>query len=174
MVDAGESQPVLAQARPDAGNPRPERGERPERNGDEQRRGRRGRGRDRHRGERRDQVPAHVDPSVVEAQRRIHELESQREQEPQHAEPRHEEPRHEEPRREEPRHEEPRREEPRHEEPRIDAKKDLEDAGLVMIESRAPTQPIVEEQVQLGRPRRERVRPPSQDEDLQQVETGKK
>ena len=32
----------------------------------------------------------------------------------------------------------------------------------------------VEEQVQLGRPRRERVRPPAQDEDLQQVETGKK
>jgi hypothetical protein len=43
-----------------------------------------------------------------------------------------------------------------------------------MIESRAPTQPIAEEQVQLGRPRRERIRPPAQDDDLQQVETGKK
>jgi hypothetical protein len=75
----------------------------------------------------------------------------------------------------EPRREEPRREEPRHEAPRIDAKKDLEEAGLVMVESRAPSQPVVEqEQVQLGRPRRERPRPPAQDEDLQQVETGKK
>jgi hypothetical protein len=94
-----------------------------------------------------------------------------------HAEPRHEEPRHEEPRHEEPRHEEPRREEPRHEEPKIEAKKILEDAGLVMIETdraRAPTQPVAEEQVPLGRPRRERPRTPPQDEDLQQVETGKK
>jgi hypothetical protein len=33
---------------------------------------------------------------------------------------------------------------------------------------------VVEEQVQLGRPRRERPRLPAQDEDLQQVETGKK
>jgi hypothetical protein len=33
---------------------------------------------------------------------------------------------------------------------------------------------VAEEQVQLGRPRRERPRPPAQDEDLQQVETGKK
>lgn len=116
---------------------------------------------------------------MIEAQRRIHELESQREREPQHAEPvhvepRYEEPRHEEPRREEARHEEPRHEEPRHEAPKIDAKKDLEDAGLVMIESRTPTQSVAEEQVQLGRPRRERTRPPAQDEDLQQVETGKK
>jgi len=120
---------------------------------------------------------------VIEAQRRIHELESQREQEPQHAEPRHEEPRHEEarheePRREEPRREEPRREEPRYEEPKIEAKKLLDDAGLTMIEtdrSRAPApQAAPEESVQLGRPRRERQRPPAQDEDLQQVETGKK
>jgi hypothetical protein len=48
----------------------------------------------------------------------------------------------------------------------------------VMIETdraRAPAQPAaVEEQVQLGRPRRERPRLPAQDDDLQQVETGKK
>jgi hypothetical protein len=110
---------------------------------------------------------------VIEAQRRIHELESQREQEPQHTEPPVAEPR----QVEQPQPE-PRRPEPRHEEPRIDAKKDLEDAGLVMIETdraRAPSQPVVEpEQVQLGRPRRERARPAAQDEDLQQVETGKK
>jgi hypothetical protein len=46
-----------------------------------------------------------------------------------------------------------------------------------MIETdraRAPAQPIAEEPAQLGRPRRERPRPPAQDEDLQQVETGKK
>jgi hypothetical protein len=119
---------------------------------------------------------------VIEAQRRIHELESQREREPQHPEPVHAEPRDQEPRREEPRHEEPRREEPRHEEPRheapkIEAKKILEESGLVMIETdraRAPTPPVVEESVQLGRPRRERPRLSSQEEDLQQVETGKK
>jgi hypothetical protein len=47
-----------------------------------------------------------------------------------------------------------------------------------MIETdraRAPSPPPVEpEQVQLGRPRRERPRLPAQEEDLQQVETGKK
>jgi hypothetical protein len=92
-------------------------------------------------------------------------------------EPRHEEPRHEEPRQQESRHEERRHEEPRREEPKIEAKKLLDDAGLVMIETdraRAPTQPVPEEPVQLGRPRREPRRPPTPDEDLQQVETGKK
>ena len=46
-----------------------------------------------------------------------------------------------------------------------------------MIETdraRAPTQPVTEEPAQLGRPRRERPRTPAQDDDLQQVETGKK
>jgi len=46
-----------------------------------------------------------------------------------------------------------------------------------MIETdraRAPAAPVAEEPVQLGRPRRERPRLPAQDEDLQQVETGKK
>jgi hypothetical protein len=109
--------------------------------------------------------------------------EEPRHEQPRHEEPRHEEPRHEEPRHEEPRHqetrrEEPRHEEPRHEEPKIEAKKLLDDAGLVMIETdraRAPAQPAAtEEPMQLGRPRRERPRPPAQDDDLQQVETGKK
>jgi hypothetical protein len=85
---------------------------------------------------------------------------------------------HAEPRHEEPRHEEPRREEPRHEEPKFEPKKILEESGLVMIETdraRAPVQPAAaEEPVQLGRPRRERPRPPAQDDDLQQVETDKK
>jgi hypothetical protein len=54
----------------------------------------------------------------------------------------------------------------------------LDDAGLVMVETdraRAPSQPVMDDEPkQLGRPRRERPRPPAQDEDLQQVETGKK
>jgi hypothetical protein len=120
---------------------------------------------------------------VIEAQRRIHELEAQREQE--HVEPsRHEEPRAEEqaPRVEAPaflvqheQHEEaaPRREEPRSE-PRVDPKELLDSAGLVMIETdrskAGPVVPQAEEPVQLGRPRRERAKP-SEDEPLQQVET---
>jgi ribonuclease E len=58
--------------------------------------------------------------------------------------------------------------------PRIDPKALLESAGLVMIEtdrSKAPAPAPVEEPQHLGRPRRERPKPPSQDDDLQQVET---
>jgi hypothetical protein len=70
-----------------------------------------------------------------------------------------------------------RREEPRREEPRIDAKQLLNEQGLVMIETdraRAPAQPQPAEEAQpVGRPRRERQKPPSQDEELQQVETRK-
>jgi hypothetical protein len=40
--------------------------------------------------------------------------------------------------------------------------------------ARAPTAPVADEPAQLGRPRRERPRLPAQDENLQQVETGKK
>ncbi|HEX6158405.1 MAG TPA: ribonuclease E/G, partial [Burkholderiales bacterium] len=67
---------------------------------------------------------------------------------------------------------EPRRTEPQA--PRIDPKALLESAGLVMIEtdrSKAAPAPIEEAQPHLGRPRRERPKPPSQDDDLQQVET---
>jgi len=72
---------------------------------------------------------------------------------------------------------EPVRAEPRREpqQPRIDPKALLESAGLVMIEtdrSKAPAPaPVEEPQQHLGRPRRERPKPPSQDDDLQQVET---
>jgi hypothetical protein len=87
------------------------------------------------------------------------------------------EARREEPRREEPQHQEPRREEPRRQEPRVDAKQLLNEQGLVMIETdrtRAPAQPqAVEEAQPHGRPRRERTKPQSQDDDLVQVETRK-
>lgn len=57
----------------------------------------------------------------------------------------------------------------------IDARKALEDDGLVMIETdrskAVPVPPLEEEPVRLGRPRRERPRPLPQDEELQQVET---
>jgi len=74
--------------------------------------------------------------------------------------------------------EEPRREEPRREEPRVDAKQLLNEEGLVMIEtdrSRAQVQsPVVEEAQPVGRPRRERPKPPQQDDELVQVETRNK
>jgi hypothetical protein len=129
--------------------------------------------------------------SIAEQQRRIHELESRNEEGREHttqaavpvqpaAAPVQEESRYEPPvetRRDEPRHEEPRREEPRREEPRIDAKQLLNEQGLVMIETdrtRVPVQPQATEEAQpLGRPRRERPKPPSHDEELQQVETRK-
>jgi hypothetical protein len=71
----------------------------------------------------------------------------------------------------------PRAEEPRREEPRVDAKQLLNEQGLVMIETdRSRVQvppPVVEEAQPAGRPRRERPKPPSQDEELVQVETRK-
>lgn len=175
---------------------------RPERDGEEQRRGRRHRGgRGRDRGERADRPREPVgDPAVIEAQRRIHELESRNEQpdlampeasraedtrrpEP---EPREAQSHRPEPHRSEPVHAEPpaflvkpekAREdrEPAYEAPKVDPRKLLDDAGLVMIEtdrSKAPSAPYMpEEPVQLGRPRRERQRPSQQEDELQQVET---
>jgi ribonuclease E len=168
---------------------------RPEREGEEHRRGRRnrgGRGRDRgDRGERPREHPQVGDPAVIEAQRRIHELESRNEL-PESA-ARAEAPRVEEPARPDPEHRQPEpvhaeppaflvkqekpREEPQpaREAPQVDPKKLLDDAGLVMIEtdrSKAPSAPYVaEEPAQLGRPRRERQRPSQREEELQQVET---
>lgn len=129
---------------------------------------------------------------MIEAQRRIHELESRNEQHDP-SPPRAEAPRIEEPPRSEPEHrqpepvhaeppaflvkqEKPREErQPAYEEPKVDPKKLLDDAGLVMIEtdrSKAPPAPYVpEEPAQLGRPRRERQRPSQREEELQQVET---
>ena len=62
--------------------------------------------------------------------------------------------------------------------PRIDPKEYLESAGLVMIETdraKAPAQPQADEQAEhLGRPRRERQKPPAQqDDELVQIETRK-
>jgi ribonuclease E len=191
-MQGGEA-PQFHQLSPEGGQPRP-----PEREGEEHRRGRRNRGgRDRNRGDRGDRPREHQqvgDPAVIEAQRRIHELESRSEQEQQphqqevvRTEPpaflvKQEEPR-EQPRmesREEPApaYEAPRAEprvEPRSE-PRIDPKKLLDDAGLVMVETdhaKAPAAPYVsEEPLQVGRPRRERPKPaPAQEDQLQQVET---
>ena len=88
-----------------------------------------------------------------------------------HAEPVTAEPVRSEPVRSEPVRTEPKREP---QQPRIDPKALLESAGLVMIEtdrSKAPAPAPVEEPQHLGRPRRERPKPPSQDDDLQQVET---
>jgi hypothetical protein len=65
----------------------------------------------------------------------------------------------------------------RHEaqQPKIDPKVLLESAGLVMIEtdrSKAPAVSVsAEEPLHLGLPRRERSKPPAQDDELQQVET---
>jgi hypothetical protein len=126
-----------------------------------------------------------VNVSLAEQQRRIHELEMQaeRSQAEQHAAPVHEAPVHEEraapppaPRLEEPRREEPRREQPRREEPRVNPKELLESAGLVMIEtdrSKVAVQaPVAEEAQPAGRPRRERAKPPpQQDPELVQIET---
>ena len=163
--------------------------------GEEHRRGRRNRGRDRNRGDRpREQHQQVGDPAVIEAQRRIHELEAQREQEQERGEaPVREESRAEPPAfliKEEPRAEQ--REAPReHREPapveaapppaprpapKIDPKDLLDQAGLVMIEtdrSKAPAyQPAPQEEAQqVGRPRRERQKPAQAEEELQQVET---
>jgi len=60
--------------------------------------------------------------------------------------------------------------------PKIDSTALLESSGLVMIEtdrSKAPLSAPSEEPQQLGRPRRERPKPLSQEEELQQVETRK-
>jgi hypothetical protein len=60
--------------------------------------------------------------------------------------------------------------------PRIDPKEYLESAGLVMIETdraKAPVPPQAEEEAtHAGRPRRERPKPP-QDDELVQIETRK-
>ena len=79
---------------------------------------------------------------------------------------------------EQPYREEPRREEqPRREEPRIDAQQLLSDSGLVMVETdraRVQIQPAAAEEPQhLGRPRRERPRRATQDDELVQIETRK-
>jgi hypothetical protein len=59
--------------------------------------------------------------------------------------------------------------------PKIDPKVLLESAGLVMIETDRSKAPVVsapvEEPLHLGRPRRERSKPPAQEDELQQVET---
>jgi hypothetical protein len=129
--------------------------------------------------------------SIIEQQRRIHELESRNEESREHTTQAavpvqqvtaavQEESRYEPPvqtRAQEPRREEPRREQPRHEEPRVDAKQLLNEQGLVMIEtdrSRVGIQPqAVEEPQPIGRPRRERPKPQQQEDELQQVETRK-
>lgn len=74
---------------------------------------------------------------------------------------------------------EPQREPPRPEQPRVDPRELLESAGLVMIETdRAkapPAPPQPDEPQHLGRPRRERPKAAApQDEELVQIETGRK
>jgi ribonuclease E len=170
-------------------------GPRPEREGEEPRRGRRNRGgrdRDRNRGDRpregrplEEQSPAAA--ALAEQQRRIHELES-RAEETRHEEPQQQQPQPryeppapppvEQPRAEERRAEEPRVEQPRVEQPRIDPKELLKDAGLVMIETdraKVMVQPqVVEDAQPAGRPRRDRPKPPPQEDELVQIETNRK
>lgn len=66
---------------------------------------------------------------------------------------------------------------PRVEEPRVDPRELLESAGLVMIEtdrSKAHVQaPAAEAPPPMGRPRRDRPKPPPQDDSLVQIETRK-
>ncbi|HYL88592.1 MAG TPA: Rne/Rng family ribonuclease [Burkholderiales bacterium] len=178
-----QAQPPRPQPQPAPGGEAPQfhqlapegQAPRPEREGEEHRRGRRNRGgrdRDRNRGDRggdrpRDEHSATA-ASLAEQQRRIHELESRAEQSG-HEEPRH----HEEPQRHEERPPEPARHEPAAPQPRTDPKQLLDDSGLVMVESKAPSQPIVEEQQPLGRPRRERPKAAQQDDELVQIETRK-
>ena len=163
---------------------------RPEREGEEQRRGRRNRGgRDRHRGERgdrpREERPSGGTPSIIEEQRRIHELESRREKEQRHGDAHTEEPRaHAEipaylakEATQAPAPVESAPPVPVAREPKVDPKELLESAGLVMIEtdrSKAPPAPQVEEPVHLGRPRRERPKDAAQDDTLVQIETTRK
>jgi hypothetical protein len=63
------------------------------------------------------------------------------------------------------------------EERRVDPRELLESTGLVMIETdRSKVQvqaPVVEEAQPVGRPRRERPKPPPQDGELVQIETRK-
>jgi hypothetical protein len=69
-------------------------------------------------------------------------------------------------------------EQARVEQPRIDPQELLKDAGLVMIETdRAKVSvqpPVVEEAQPAGRPRRDRPKPPPQDDELVQIETNRK
>ena len=72
-----------------------------------------------------------------------------------------------------------RAEEPRAEQPRIDPQELLKDAGLVMIETdraKVTVQPqVVEESQPIGRPRRDRPKPPPpQEDELVQIETTRK
>ncbi len=159
-------QPPQQAQQPQQPQPRPE--------GDEQRRGgRRNRGRDRHREHREpreEQASVAVQPSAP--------VES-----PVMPQPRREPVRRPEPAyeavREEQRREALRLAQAEHEEPkREDSKVLLEGSGLVMIEtdrSKAHYTPQIEEPQHLGRPRRERPKPPPQEaEELQQVETTRK
>jgi len=149
----GDRRPEQQQRPPRPPQPQqPQQQRAPEREGDEQRRGGRRHRRDRHR-ERRDENAPVAAP--VETQQPVQ--------------------------REEPR---PVKSEPAPspvpsaEAPRIDPKEYLESAGLVMIETdraKAPAQPQADEQAEhLGRPRRERQKPPAQqDDELVQIETRK-
>ena len=80
------------------------------------------------------------------------------------------------PRAEAPAVEVPRIEASRVETPKLDTRELLEASGLQMVETdrnKARPQPVEEERVQLGRPRRERPVVPPSDGELVQVETRK-
>ena len=178
------------QQSPQAQQQQPQAQQQQPREGDEQRRGGRRHRRERGRGEGRREEQSPVNATVVEQQRRIHELETRNEQAQAETPAAHVEiaspppPPPERAEREEraapppvPRVEVPRVEEPRAEEPRIDPKQLLESAGLVMIEtdrSKVPVQaPVMEDASPAGRPRRERAKLAPQEGELVQIETRK-
>jgi ribonuclease E len=170
--------------------PQGERGDRPQ--GDRPQ----GERSDRPQGERRPEHMQRPDQSVYAQQLEEHRLKQQREAELAHeAEapvqqaaaptpaPRVEEtvraetPREEAPRVEAPRAEAPRVEAPRYEVPKVDSKEILSSAGLQMVEtdrSKAVQTAYETEQVQLGRPRREKPAVQPASDELVQVETRNK
>src|SRR5436853_359894 len=115
----------------------------PEREADEQRRGGRRHRRDRHRERRDEHAPVAAPVETQQPLQREEPMPVKSEPAPSPA--------------------------PSVEAPRIDPREYLESAGLVMIETdraKAPAQPQAEEQPEhLGRPRRERSKPPAQQED---------
>jgi ribonuclease E len=177
-----QQQPQAQQQRPQPQQAQQARPPEQPREGEEQHRrgGRRNRGRDRHREPREHREEAQQTPAAAAAIAPAptdHEAvrEQQRQEALRREQAEREQPEPGRPKIEETVREEPKREEPK--EPKIDSRVLLEESGLVMIEtdrSKAATiAPAVEHPEPLGRPRRERPKPPPQEEELQQVETRK-
>src|SRR5437867_7532833 len=149
----GDRRPEQQQRPPRPPQPQqPQQQRAPEREGDEQRRGGRRHRRDRHRERRDENAPVAAPVETQQPVPREEPMPVKSEPAPSPA--------------------------PSVEAPRIDPREYLESAGLVMIETdraKAPAQPQAEDQPEhLGTPRRERSKPPAQqDDELVQIETRK-